>query len=350
MLKFKARWKPRVPTGKSRLVHSLLRPSDPVSSQEVPAALARAIAEIEASGVDTLVYSGLVSYEGFDSVVGEAPSQKGKNVLVLLVTLGGNADAAYRIIRYLRRAYEKVTVYVPSLCKSAGTLICIGAHELVISETGELGPLDVQIREQNELFAVRSGLAIPQALDFLESRMVGALRSVLVDVAGGGGLGTERASHIAVNTTVGLFAPIYSKIDPARLGEAARALAVAEDYARRLPGNLHRGALERLVSDYSSHSFVIDSEETAELFQNVRGPNEHETTIADHFGLLATSSAFQSPRPVVCYITSGADEKPTHGENYGRQGTDPTDPTGAVGPSEESGSGDVKEGSDEAEG
>ena len=172
MLKAKARWKPRLATGKSRLAHQLLQPSNPVIPEEVPTALATAIAEIEAAGVDTLVYSGLVSYEGFDMVVEKAPPHKGKSVLVLLVTLGGNADAAYRIVRYLRRAYEKVTVYVPSLCKSAGTLICIGAHELVISETGELGPLDVQIREQNELFAVGSGLAIPQALDFLESRMV----------------------------------------------------------------------------------------------------------------------------------------------------------------------------------
>ena len=132
----------------------------------------------------------------------QAPDTKGKNVLILLVTLGGDASAAYRIVRFLRRSYEKVSVYVPSRCKSAGTLICIGAHEVVISETGELGPLDVQIREQKELFVSRSGLAIPQALDFLETRMLSMLRSVLVDMTAGGGLGTEVAYQIAVNTTV----------------------------------------------------------------------------------------------------------------------------------------------------
>ena len=148
-------------------------------------------------------------------------------MLVLLVTLGGDANAAYRIVRFLRRSYTKVTVYVPSLCKSAGTLVCIGAHEIVISESGELGPLDVQVRRENELFAFRSGLAIPQALDLLESKMLDTLRTVLVDIAGRGRLATERASKIAVNATVGLFAPIYSKIDPGGLGETARTLTVA---------------------------------------------------------------------------------------------------------------------------
>lgn len=327
-----------------------LKVDSSVSSRQIPPALLRAITEIEADDVDTLIYSGRISYEGFDSVVAKAPPARRKNVLIVLVTLGGDADAAYRIVRFLRRAYARVSVYVPSLCKSAGTLICIGAHEVVISETGELGPLDVQIREQNELFAFRSGLAIPQALDFLESRMLGALRSVLVDVAGGGGLGTERASQIAVNATVGLFAPIYSKIDPARLGEAARALAVAEDYARRLPGNLRLGALERLVSDYSSHSFVIDLEETKELFENVRLPTKHETTVADHLGLLSTLRAFQDTDPSAWYITSGVGEESTNGESGGKQGADSTDPERAVGSSEESGPGDVTEGPDAAEG
>ena len=83
--------------------------------------------------------------------------------------------------------------------------------------------------------------------------MLAALHAVLAHIAGGGGLGAERASPIAVNTSVGLFAPIYSKIDPAGLGETSRALAVAQDYAKRLVENLRPGALERLVSDYWSH-------------------------------------------------------------------------------------------------
>ena len=247
--------------------------------------------------------SGLISYKEFFQVVEQIPppAARKEKVLVLLVTPGGDADAAYRIVKFLRSKYEHVTVYVAGRCKSAGTLICIGAHEIVISETGELGPLDVQVREQNELFSFRSGLAIPQALDFLESKMVAAIRAVLVDVAGRCGLGTERAAQIAVNSAIGVFAPIYSKIDPADLGETARALLVAEDYAARLPGNLRPRALERLVSGYSSHSFVIDADETKELFEKVREPTEEEASIARQCSLDLTG---QSPQSRVLYLNA----------------------------------------------
>ena len=318
-------------------------------SQANRSSLLNAVAKLADAGVDVLIYSGPVSYEGFESVVAKAPTTKRKAVTVLLVTLGGDANAAYRIVRYLRRTYSKVSVYVPSLCKSAGTLICIGAHELVISETGELGPLDVQIREQNELFTFRSGLAIPEALDFLESRMLNALRSVLVDLVGGGGLGTERASQIAVNAAVGIFAPIYAKIDPARLGESARQLAVAQDYAQRLPGNLTHGALERLMSGYSSHSFVIDLDETRELFKTVREPSEHESSIAECFGLRSMRAAASGANLVVDYVKINESEQSICGENTHQQATASTDPARTFGSPEEVGSGEGSQGSNATE-
>lgn len=321
-----------------------------MGADEVPIDLVKSVSELEAAGFDALVYAGPVSYEGFRSVVQGTPDRKRKNVLVLLVTLGGDADSAYRIVRFLCRSYDKVSVFVPGLCKSAGTLICLGAHEMVISEAGELGPLDVQVREENELFAFRSGLAIPQALNFLESKMLDALRTLLVDIAGGGGLGTERASQIAVNTTVGLFAPIYSKIDPAGLGETARALAVAQDYAGRVVKNLQPGALERLVSGYSSHSFVIDREEVRKLFVDVREPTVHEATIATCLRLPTAAQPFRDAQLSVCYITREASEGSICEEGSGRSGTDPTDPEGTVGSIEGTSPEDDPEGSDASEG
>lgn len=104
--------------------------------------LVKSVSEVEEAGFDALPYAGPVSYEGFQSVIRGTPDKKRMNVLVLLVTLGGDADSAYRIVWFLRPSYDKVTVFVPSLCKSAWTLNCLGAHEVVISEAGEFGPLD----------------------------------------------------------------------------------------------------------------------------------------------------------------------------------------------------------------
>ena len=53
------------------------------------------------------------------------------NVLMILVTSGGDADAAYRVARCIQEKYEKFILYVSGYCKSAGTMIATGAHELI---------------------------------------------------------------------------------------------------------------------------------------------------------------------------------------------------------------------------
>ena len=54
--------------------------------------------------------------------------------LQLLSTLGGSADAAYRLARTLGRRYARMTVYVDDYYKGAGVLPAIAATELVNSD------------------------------------------------------------------------------------------------------------------------------------------------------------------------------------------------------------------------
>ena len=240
----------------------------------------------EHSDFDILIYTGPITRDGFEEVVRGLPSKPRKRVLLVLATIGGDADAAYRIARFLRRSYEHFSVFVPGLCKSAGTLLCIGAHEIVMSETGELGPLDVQVQNPEELADYGSGLDIPQAFEFLQQRALDTLRRVLVDIVTGGGLATKRSAQIATDLTVGLFAPVFAQIDPSRLGRNARALSIARQYAARIGGNFATDqTLERLVAGYPSHSFSIDRDEAAELFKRVRPPTVQESEFAQ--GLVA---------------------------------------------------------------
>ena len=86
------------------------------------------------------------------------------NVILVLVTEGGDADPAYRIARCLQEHYDRFSLFVSGYCKSAGTLVALGAHEIVITDHGELGPLDVQMSKEDELGATRSGLTVLSAL------------------------------------------------------------------------------------------------------------------------------------------------------------------------------------------
>lgn len=143
-----------------------------------------------------------------------------RNCILVLTTSGGDADAAYLMARFLRRKYKKFSVCVFGYCKSAGTLLALGAHEIVIGERGELGPLDVQVSTKDELFPSTSGLEIFASLEVLKAFSFEAFEQYLLGVLtrSGGQVTTKTASEVATKLAVGMLAPMAAQIDPLRLG------------------------------------------------------------------------------------------------------------------------------------
>ena len=82
-------------------------------------------------------------------------------------------------------------------------------------------------------------------------------------------------------------------MDPARLAESARGLALGRAYASRLLRRYRpaftdedrRVLLERLVTTYPAHSFIVDREEATELGLPVRTPDKQEEALLDRLGL-----------------------------------------------------------------
>jgi len=74
------------------------------------------------------------------------------------------------IARSLKRFYKRFTLHVFGCCKSAGTLVALGADEVVMSAHAELGPLDVQLLKEDELGQQSSGLDIFQALSIINAQ------------------------------------------------------------------------------------------------------------------------------------------------------------------------------------
>lgn len=77
---------------------------------------------------------------------------------LILHTPGGLVLASYQIARTINRRKGRVTVYVPHYAMSGGTLIALGADEIVMSDHAMLGPVDPQIGELSaaSLLAVRA--------------------------------------------------------------------------------------------------------------------------------------------------------------------------------------------------
>lgn len=263
------------------LSYSHQMPDSPSSAQQVWDGIA------EAHDADLIAYFGPVQSPHDRELLALLESRRlRKSVILWLATFGGDADAAYRISRTLQWHYRTTVdsgtdrgtfiVFVDTMCKSAGTIIVLGSDRLILSDYAELGPIDPQIRKPDGGSERSSALTPMQSLNALQSSSFELFRYYFRQLRfnASWNLTTKTASEVAATMTIGLMGPIYSQIDPIRLGEIDRFTKVALRYGQALDnGNLKEDAVERLVAYYPSHSFVIDRREARELFQNVDEPD-----------------------------------------------------------------------------
>ncbi|MCY4672546.1 MAG: SppA protein [Bacteroidetes bacterium] len=241
---------------------------------------------------DIALYHGRLRRFEDLSVISQCTNRnKRENVLVILVTEGGDANSAYRIARCFQMQYKKFSLYIPGLCKSAGTLVAIGAHELIMSDYGELGPLDVQMPKQDSVWEMQSGLTVMSTLSTLQHRATRTFEDFLGNlVRGSSSITLRTAAEIATKMTTGLFSPLYSQVDPLHIGEVGRAMSVASHYGSRLlekGQNITEENLRKIISEYPSHGYVIDRTEAERLFSSVEEPSNEEVILAKSLGNLA---------------------------------------------------------------
>ena len=248
------------------------------------------------SNSDVFFYSGEIQH-GSDLGVIQTIYKNCKRtcVTLILVTNGGDPHAAYKLSRYLQDHYEKFTVIISGVCKSAGTLVAVGAHELVFAPYGELGPMDVQSYKIDNLSERQSGLTITQSLEHLTRSAItmhGHVFSAIIS-ATGAIVSFKTAAQASSELITGLYEPMFSQIDPMEVGDKARSMRIASDYGKRLDArsrNLKAAALSNLTQTYPSHSFVIDMQEASSLFENVRPWSNEEQQLVE---LLGTKARFE---------------------------------------------------------
>lgn len=273
---------------------------------------------------DVFIYTGDIALP-YDSKVIElcTEASKRKNIAFFLCTNGGDPNVAYRIARCLQQNYERISVYIGGRCKSAGTLLSVGAHELIIGEHGQLGPLDIQLGKKDEIWETDSGLTILTAIETIEEKAFDLFESCFLKLKGrsGGRITLKTATELASKLAIGVVSPIMQQIDPMHVGEVNRAMKIGMEYGERLSKfshNTKEGALSYLTNGYPSHEFVIDLEEAKDLFENVRGPHEEEKNLINLLGYGIREPNNDSP--VFFYISEfkgGEEDDSSNQKNLG---------------------------------
>jgi len=143
----------------------------------------------------------------------------------------------------------------------------------------------VQLPKKDTLAEHESGLIVLTALQTLHEKAYLAWEHffLAMEQKSDGSIALKTAAHVAAELATGLFSPVYAQINPLQLGEAARAMLIGNEYGVRLnrvAKNLRPGALDRLVTGYPDHSFVIDRSEAETLFYRVRRATELESELS----------------------------------------------------------------------
>ncbi len=174
---------------------------------------------------------------------------KQKRLDLYIVSQGGFANPAYKIARLFQNYSEdKFSVLVPYYAKSAATILSLGADEIIMGPSSELGPIDPQLISKDN-FQI-SALTLKESLDYIT-------KAIKKDPE-----------------TAPLYVPMMDKMNLMELGHFEREIESAKQYATELLTSRKRKKLEKtdaqevankFVKEYKTHGFVIDAKMACSL-------------------------------------------------------------------------------------
>lgn len=69
----------------------------------------------------------------------------GENLDLIIHSPGGSPEATESIVKLLRQRFDNIRIIVPSVAKSAATMLAMSGDEIILTEDAELGPTDPQM-------------------------------------------------------------------------------------------------------------------------------------------------------------------------------------------------------------
>lgn len=239
------------------MVRTPSRESDAMMQQEATSLTALLEAIEEERRRPAILYCTAVSEETIPPLY-ECLSHLGHvdSLDLIIGTAGGSVTVARQVAVLLRQFTNNLTIVVPHMAKSAGTLICLAADELILGALAELGPIDAHMGTSQQ--------PVNDAPGLVSAEDVRLFRSMASDW-----FGVDRDED-----RLQVLALVSQRIFPASLAAFYRYDKLARDIASelleyQLPGleraELRHRIVDKLVSGYHSHDYPILRDDIQEL-------------------------------------------------------------------------------------
>ena len=89
----------------------------------------------------------LIDEFGIEEVIKEIksnPNSNGKKVYLLINSMGGRVSSSFKVAQAIRDSFEHITVFVPHIAASGGTLLALIGNEIRMGMMSQLSPIDPQ--------------------------------------------------------------------------------------------------------------------------------------------------------------------------------------------------------------
>jgi hypothetical protein len=190
----------------------------------------------------------------------------GDGLDLFVITRGGDIMVPLPIHNLLREFASRVNVIVPAECHSAGTMIALGADEIVMGPYGQLSPIDPTVTHPlNPQAPIIS--SPPQISDKLQLMGIG-VEQVFAYMT----LARDKAGISEQEFLTRVFERLSEKVHPIALGEIHRVHSLIRILAEKLL-RLHTDdkdsintTVEALSEKLFSHGYLIGRKEARTVF------------------------------------------------------------------------------------
>ena len=181
-----------------------------------------------------------------------------EKISLLLYTNGGDTLAAWSLVNLIRSFCKNFEVIIPSSCFSSGTLICLGANNLLMTKQACLGPIDPSVN--GPLNPMVPGISDPNAKVPVSVEFVNAY----IDLA------KNELGISDQNCLAQILIDLSQKIHPLTLGQVYKSSTQIQMLAKKLLSLQHldeekeERIIKFLCSESGSHDYPIRRKEASE--------------------------------------------------------------------------------------
>ena len=227
-------------------------------------------------GMETQIATDALEYfsEHLDKISKVNNISKVNKISLLLYTRGGDTMAAYSLVNLIRQFCEEFEIIIPSKARSSGTIISLGADNIIMTKQATLGPIDPSLNNplnpQNPQFPNNPQARIPVSVESIQGFFDLAKQELKLNDEG-------NLKDILLN--------LSEKVHPLVLGSVYRSRTQIQMVARKLlqkqVGADESEKIEKIISflcsDSGSHDYAIYRNEARdELGLTIEKPNDEQ--------------------------------------------------------------------------